>query len=919
MEALRAAITAAQRAGTLLMMEFRDWNRDSVQKRLDELEGFSEICDRIDLSPVLRRDRDTGASVKRCADSVSDIQLLLEEIRSFKKDHTFRYSWKSIVSKDMEEEIIRLFNRLQREKASLELQIAAAISDARYQMGEEHDRDLAAVENQSTESSTVGTVGFSEDEVNGFLGAVFITDSSDERSALVSAKGERVDGTCSWILETDAYNTWMDTPCPGLWITGGAGMGKSMMSIFLTEHLEMKAKKSATESVIYFFCDGQREMMNCSRGILRGLISQLVVLNPSLSKHGIFEEKHEMGSKTYNVRFESLCRTFNNMVEDLDAGCVYCVIDGLDECGNTCGELVNSLLGVRTSRFKPIILSRALSPSLKSSLSKYVRLRLEIDAEKEVKADLSTFIQQRVQQLSDNGGYPPTLQQVFHDTLMKRSEGTFLWVDLAAQELKTRPLADVETCLNSLPSGLNGIYSRILERLDPVCVRSVSRLLSVVTTVYNPMKVKEVECLLSIQPTAHLTASEVTESLVAQCGGLLILMDHPILGKRVIRLAHQSVKDYLFRPSPGSDHGLEAFRFERQKAHLQLAGLCLDMLKSLESLEKSKYLSDDIRKFRETESRVQTYAINRFKDHAIDSGVKWFVSCFGSRDIYHEDGQFVQGTGLEIPLFISLCYEAELDLEHGAHHDGFCSLNTDSVMKLLLKAGSDVNRGDHFGILPLHIAVRRNSVSHTRLLLQWGANPNLANYWGFKPLHYIAGDQEEITVSENRAFEREVNVWTSPMKFFHKADYQISKAWGDARGRLIGETPYRFRNEKESIADIQEILECFKSSGANLNVQAADGTTPLMCCAYRNKPTCLVAAKWLIAAGADVNMQDDHGNSCLHLAVVQRKRSLVAALVDAGANQELQNDKGMTPAELIQLRPEFWEVLETEVKVEEVE
>ncbi|KAI8244780.1 Vegetative incompatibility protein HET-E-1 [Colletotrichum sp. SAR 10_77] len=129
MEALRAAIAAAQRAGTLLMVAFsRDWNRDWVQKRLEELEGFSEICDQIDLNPVLGRDRETGASLKRCTDNVSDIQVLLEEIRSFKKDHTFRDSWKSIVSKDMEEEIIRLFNRLQREKASLELQIAAAIS-----------------------------------------------------------------------------------------------------------------------------------------------------------------------------------------------------------------------------------------------------------------------------------------------------------------------------------------------------------------------------------------------------------------------------------------------------------------------------------------------------------------------------------------------------------------------------------------------------------------------------------------------------------------------------------------------------------------------------------------------------------------------------------------------------------------------
>lgn len=128
MEALRAAIAAAQRAGTLLKMAFHGRERDWVHKRLDELEGFSEICDQIHLNPVLGRDRDTGASLKRCTDNVSDIQVLLEEIRSFKKDHTSRDSWKSIVSKDMEEEIIRLFNRLQREKASLELQIAAAIS-----------------------------------------------------------------------------------------------------------------------------------------------------------------------------------------------------------------------------------------------------------------------------------------------------------------------------------------------------------------------------------------------------------------------------------------------------------------------------------------------------------------------------------------------------------------------------------------------------------------------------------------------------------------------------------------------------------------------------------------------------------------------------------------------------------------------
>lgn len=87
-------------------------------------------------------------------------------------------------------------------------------------MGEDHDTD---------QSSTVA-INYNEDEA--FLSAVFMTDPVDERLALISTKGKRADGTCTWVLGTDAYRTWMDTRCPCLWITGGPGIGKSMMAIF---------------------------------------------------------------------------------------------------------------------------------------------------------------------------------------------------------------------------------------------------------------------------------------------------------------------------------------------------------------------------------------------------------------------------------------------------------------------------------------------------------------------------------------------------------------------------------------------------------------------------------------------------------------------------------------------------------------
>lgn len=110
-------------------------------------------------------------------------------------------------------------------------------------------------------------------------------------------------------------------------------------------------------------------------------------------------------------------------------------------------------------------------------------------------------------------------------------------------------------------------------------------------------------------------------------------------------------------------------------------------------------------------------------------------------------------------------------------------------MKQLLEAGGAVNRGDEYGISPLHIAVRRNCARHTRLLLHWGAYPDVANYWGFKPLHYIAGDQDEYTFDEYRARDRypnsrETNFYNPNFENpnlakenLRNANYYISVSW----------------------------------------------------------------------------------------------------------------------------------------------
>lgn len=147
-------------------------------------------------------------------------------------------------------------------------------------------------------------------------------------------------------------------------------------------------------------------------------------------------------------------------------------------------------------------------------------------------------------------------------------------------------------------------------------IKSVSRLLTVVTTAYSNLSIKNVVSLLDIKPAGQLTAAEVGKSLIAQCRSLLFLSPKPTSRKKVIRLVHHSVKDYLFRSSEGTDQGPGAFHLQPQKAHLEFASLFLD---TMESSKLQKPRKKDIQAFRETGFKAQ-YTMNYVSYHAKNSG-----------------------------------------------------------------------------------------------------------------------------------------------------------------------------------------------------------------------------------------------------------------------------------------------------------
>ncbi|SVD73256.1 uncharacterized protein METZ01_LOCUS426110, partial [marine metagenome] len=192
---------------------------------------------------------------------------------------------------------------------------------------------------------------------------------------------------------------------------------------------------------------------------------------------------------------------------------------------------------------------------------------------------------------------------------------------------------------------------------------------------------------------------------------------------------------------------------------------------------------------------------------------------------------------------------------------------------LLIERGADLDAADA-GYAPLHTAVLRSDVQLVKMLLAHGADPN-------------------IRITRGSRVPRSTNWWVLP-------------------GFLAGGTPYLLAAKYTEL----EIMRILSSHGADPFLPTQDGTTPLMMAAgatWRNRevdrrnravPTEVAeamhaddvlnfeATKLALELGADVNTQNQAGDTALHSAVYKAWPRVVQLLVEYGGNLDLKNGNG---------------------------
>ena len=310
----------------------------------------------------------------------------------------------------------------------------------------------------------------------------------------------------------------------------------------------------------------------------------------------------------------------------------------------------------------------------------------------------------------------------------------FRWVQCQIDGIeKLRTVKAIRNALQRLPKGLNETYANILSSVEEADIDLVRRILLWVSFTVFPVTLSEVYEAIAIESNLdHLDEESLLarpQDILDLCGSLISMSEHGPL-----RLAHLSVREYLMGPELRKAEGLAVFALDAKTASHELA------VNSISYLSFKEMASGPCRTFEAYAHRMKRYPLLSY------ASVSWTY--------------FVRGATFDPELrslvlnFFSAANRATfmswvqvLNAVHGTRRWDYYPKHAtplyyaasfgllEAVEDMIQDPNVDLNApGSRFGGTALHAAVLRAHFAVMRALLDARADPNKGDFSRLTPL-----------------------------------------------------------------------------------------------------------------------------------------------------------------------------------------
>lgn len=216
------------------------------------------------------------------------------------------------------------------------------------------------------------------------------------------------------------------------------------------------------------------------------------------------------------------------------------------------------------------------------------------------------------------------------------------------------------------------------------------------------------------------------------------------------------------------------------------------------------------------------------------------------------------------------------------------------IASLLLGEGADVSLTERKGNTALHMAAFHGNTEVVRALLAHRADPSVRNELGFNSMDLVAVVWSPGLESFYRGLEAEREIKIDLLKVRLQRP-KILKMLVAADTSEAGAAP-AVSIFQAAITGNTAAIEQHIAAGTDLS-QREDfgGSTPLILAAIFGQRE---VARALIAAGADMELQNKSGVSALHQACFYCRPRVVKLLLDSGARPNEASRQGTTPLDV---------------------